>query len=71
MTAETLGVNVNVPKQGHSAGFSMSFSLAWANKEISKDLHSRGGTCAVKSLIFGYKCPIGNPRRLMGGITSL
>lgn len=43
MIAETL------PKQGYSTGFSMLFSLTWANKEISKDSLSRGGIGAVKS----------------------
>lgn len=69
--AETQAVTINLPKLGHSAGFSVSFSLAWANKETSNDSPSRGGTCAVKSLVFRDKCQIGNPQSLMGGITSL
>ena len=30
MTAETWEATVNLPKQGHSAGFSVSFSLAFS-----------------------------------------
>lgn len=44
MTTEAHEVTKNLPKQGYSAGFSVFFSLTWANKEISKDSHSRGHT---------------------------
>lgn len=58
---------MNMPKQGHSAGFSVSFSLACANK-ISP---IRGGTCPIKSLVPGDKCQIRDPQSLMGGKPSL
>lgn len=44
MITEAHEVTKNLPKQGYSAGFSVFFSLTWANKEISKDSHSRGHT---------------------------